>query len=73
MLNPESVDKLPTKVDKRKGHWRVIIPETDCPYLFYPRSDIACKILEDRKEKGHLLNPSSSTYCCIEDCPRKEI
>jgi hypothetical protein len=65
---------MPKIIDKRiGGNWRVIIGNTECPFIFYPRSDIACKILEDRKEKGHWLNPDSSTYCCYADCPFKEV
>ena len=61
---------MPTVIDKRKGHWRIIIPETDCPYLTYPRSDIACRILEDKPENNKL---DADTYCYFENCPRKEI
>jgi hypothetical protein len=64
---------MPEIIDKRKGKWRVIIGNEECPYIFYPRSDIACNILEDRVIKGHILNPNSPTYCSFEDCPRKEV
>lgn len=57
-------------INKRKGAWRVIIAHTECPFITYPRCDVACKILEDRPE-GKLLN--ANTYCCFENCPRKEV
>jgi hypothetical protein len=64
---------MPNIIDKRKENWRVIIAHTECPFVTYPRSDIACEILEKRKMEGHWLNPDSSTYCCYENCPRREI
>lgn len=52
-------------IDKREGFWRVILGNEVCPYLTYPRNDIACKILEDRNKEN--------SYCCEENCPHKEI
>jgi len=52
--------------DKRKGNWLVIIANDKCPYLTYPRNDIACKILDDKPENNRL---GADTYCCFENCP----
>jgi hypothetical protein len=49
-------------IDKRKGTWRIVIESEDCPFLTYPRSDVACKILENKLDTGN-------TYCCFENCP----
>ena len=57
-------------IDKRKGNWRVIIGNANCPYLIYPRNDIACEILEDKPENNKL---GADTYCYFENCPKKEI
>ena len=56
-------------IDKREGMWQVIISHKECPFVTYPRTDIACSILEDRPE-GRLLD--TDTYCCFENCPKKE-
>ena len=56
---------MPTIIDKRKGNWRVIIGNTECPFKFYPRSDIACRKLEDKNKED--------SYCYYENCPVKEI
>jgi len=56
--------------DKRKDNWRVIIGNEQCPFLTYPRSDVACSILEDRPG-GHKLD--ADIYCYYENCPRREI
>ena len=55
-------------IDKRKSCWRVMIGNERCPYLIYPRNDIACKLLEDKDIKG-----GKDTYCYFENCPVKEI
>ena len=56
-------------VDKRKGCWRIIIAHDECPFLTYPRCDIACSILEEKVTSENKID----TYCCFENCPRKEI
>jgi len=56
-------------IDKRKGNWRVLIGNEECPHLTYPRTDIACEILEDKVTSQNSID----TYCCFKDCPRKEI
>ena len=55
--------------DKRKGNWRIIIAHDECPFITYPRYDIACEILEARLNSENKID----TYCCFENCPRKEI
>jgi len=61
---------MPEIIDKRKEKWRVIIGNEKCPFLTYPRNDIACRILEDKPENNKL---GADTYCYFENCPRKEI
>lgn len=56
---------MPQVIDKRRGEWCVTINNRNCPHLIYPRSDIACDLLE----KGKL---DEDSYCCFENCPRKE-
>lgn len=51
-------------VDKRNGSWQVIISYIDCPFVTYPRSDVACSLLENDNQVD--------TYCCYENCPMKD-
>jgi len=61
---------MPKIIDKRNDDkWRVLIPNDMCPHLTYPRSDIACEILENRKERYE----NTDGYCCLKSCPRREI
>jgi len=53
---------MPTVIDKRRGRWRVIIDNEGCPFLYYPRSDIACSLLEKKNDD----------YCTESNCPLKE-
>ncbi len=54
-------------IDKRKGIWFVEIENKKCPYLTYPRCDIACSLLEDE-------NPiTEDTYCYRENCPKESV
>lgn len=53
-------------LDKRNGeNWRVIIANTECPHLFYPRSEIGCRLREILNEKDEC--------CSFENCPIKEV
>ena len=54
-------------IDKRETKWKVIIDNKNCPFLTYPRCDIACEILEDRPENNKL---GADTYCYEKNCPR---
>ena len=52
-------------IDKRIGKWGIVISSEDCPFLTYPRSDVACDILEDRPL-------GTDTYCYFGNCPKRE-
>ena len=52
-------------IDKRKSEWFVKLENVYCPNLIYPRTDVACSILEN-KTMGF-----KDTYCCEENCPLK--
>ncbi|KKL79178.1 hypothetical protein LCGC14_2017460 [marine sediment metagenome] len=54
--------------DKRKGKWRILVENEKCSFLIFPRTDIACRILEDKPENNKL---GSDTYCYCENCPIK--
>ena len=56
-------------IDKRVGRWNIAISSEDCPFLTYPRSDVACELLEGRPGSS---KPGADTYCCLKNCPRKE-
>jgi len=51
-------------IDKREEMWKVSISNKKCPYLTYPRTDIACSMLEDKVSCKVLLD----TYCCKSNC-----
>ena len=56
-------------IDKREGSWRVLISNQGCPHLTYPRSDIACNLLENKPENNTL---EADTYCYFKNCPLKQ-
>jgi len=56
-------------IDKRKGVWNIAISNKRCPFLIYPRNDVACRILEDKPENNEL---NADTYCYMENCPLKK-
>lgn len=52
------------RIIKDERHWKVklILPNDECPYLFYPRNEHACRLLED----------TGNELCTLENCPQKE-
>jgi hypothetical protein len=50
-------------VDKRTSEWGIGIMNENCPFLTYPRCDVACKILENENR--------GDSFCSEENCPLK--
>lgn len=57
---------MPNIIDKRKTNWIVTINNEDCPFITYPRSDIACNLLENS-----IKADTQDTYCYEQNCPLK--
>lgn len=54
-------------IDKRKGKWLIEIENKHCPYIFYPRNDIACKLLENK------IPTPKDTYCYAYNCIKVQV
>ena len=54
---------MPIIIDKRgNDEWTVSINSRNCPHIFFPRSDVACDLLEHGKK-------NEDSYCYRENCP----